>query len=454
MARLFGTDGIRGVAGRDLYPELVCRIGQAAARVLLDPASNGEQTVIIGRDSRLSGEMLVSALTASFLLEDYTVWEVGILPTPVLAFLTRKYPVTCGVMVTASHNPVRDNGIKFFRTDGFKLSPEQEAAIEELVREGKLSFEDGRVSFGKVLGRHDLINDYREVIRDHAGIAPLQKKVKVVLDCAFGACAELAPRIFTEWGADLIAIGDRFDGARINVECGATHPERVAEEVVRHGADLGFAFDGDGDRVIAVDHEGRVVDGDLIIALLAERVPRYANQRMVVVTQMSNLGMEAYLAGKGYRVERTGVGDMKVLARMKEIGADLGGEQSGHIILRDITTTGDGTLVALIVASLVVESGRPLRELVSHIPLYPQRLTNLPLADHRGWREDEEFMGRLSALEEEIRGRGGRIFVRPSGTEPKVRILVEAEDPAVVEEFSQRARELFLSWEKKRAQSG
>jgi len=426
--RLFGTDGVRGVANVDLTPELAFRLGRAAAAVL----GEGQRgRFLIGRDTRLSGPMLEAALTAAICSVGSDVLSSGILPTPAVAYLTQLHAATAGVVISASHNPVEDNGIKFFARDGFKLPDAAERQIEASLDRDDLPRPGGL----RVGGAEDLA-DAGDVYVNHLSAmasAPLAG-LRVLIDCAWGAAWAVAPALWRKLGATVIAINDRPDGSRINVGCGSTHPEVLQRAVLEHGVDVGFAHDGDADRVIAVDETGRIIDGDAIMGICAlhfHRQGRLARGR-IVATVMSNLGLEVALRRAGVTLDRTAVGDRYVLERMRETGATLGGEQSGHVIFLQHATTGDGLLTAVQIINVMMETGEHLSELAAPIERYPQILRNVAVV-HR-----ERFTGHLGIqeaiadVERTLNGRG-RVLVRPSGTEPVVRVMVEAEDLAEAE---------------------
>ncbi|MDQ7820257.1 MAG: phosphoglucosamine mutase [Armatimonadota bacterium] len=425
MGRLFGTDGVRGVANVDLTPELALRLGRAAAH-LLSPAGGGQ--FLVGRDTRLSGPMLEAALVAAICSAGGQALRGGILPTPAVAYLTRRLGATAGVVISASHNPVEDNGIKFFGRDGFKLPDAVEDAIEAL-----LDSPDLRRAVGLQVGRAEDIPEAADLYVDHLAalaVAPAAG-LRVVVDCAHGAACRTVPALWEALGATVIPINDTPDGARINVRCGSTHPDVVAQAVRDRRADVGFAHDGDADRVIAVDETGAVVDGDGLLAICALHL--HARGRLpgarVVATVMSNLGLERALRRAGITLERTRVGDRYVLERMRQVGATVGGEQSGHIIFLDHATTGDGALTAVQVVNVMLQTGKRLSELAAVVERLPQVLVNVAVAD-RAALDTRPAIARAVADAQRALGERGRVLVRASGTEPLVRIMVEAEDAA------------------------
>jgi len=436
MERLFGTDGIRGVANVDLTPELAFKVGRAAAHVLAAAGS----PFVIGRDTRLSGEMLEAALVAAICSAGSDVLCAGIIPTPGVAFLGRTHGAVA-VAISASHNPVEDNGIKFFAPDGFKLPDAAEDAIE-----AALDRHDLRRAVGPEVGRAEDLLDAVESYADFvASLATTSfAGLRVVVDCAYGAACPVVPLVWERLGATVVPINAEPDGRRINVDCGSTSPEVVRGAVLAHGADLGFAHDGDADRVVAVDETGRIVDGDAIMGLCAMHLAAQGRLagNVVVATVMSNLGLELALRRAGIGLERTKVGDRYVLERMRETGAALGGEQSGHIIFLDHATTGDGLVTALQVVNAMMETGRRLSELAAPIERYPQVLKNVRVTSRGGVGTHPTVQAALDEAARWLGGRG-RVLVRPSGTEPLIRVMVEAEDADKAEEVAARLADVI-----------
>ncbi len=436
MTRLFGTDGVRGVANSQLTPRLALELGLALAG-LLRREGGRHPLVLVGRDTRRSGDMLAAALEAGLLAGGADVLPGGILTTPAVAHLTRAFSCAAGAVVSASHNPAQYNGIKFFGGDGFKLPDATERALEEALAAGDPPLAPP-AAIGRVTARDGLARSYVEHL---VGRCPVRLDgLRVVLDCAHGAAAELAPAAFTRAGAGVQVINAQPDGDNINRNCGALHPEGLAEVVLRTGADCGLAFDGDGDRCIAVDERGRVVDGDAILAVAALHLAARGRLRgmTVVATVMSNFGLEEVLRQRGIRLERTPVGDRHVLERMLAGGFTLGGEQSGHIIFSEDATTGDGILTGLRLLAIVREEERPLSELASVLRRYPQVLVNVTAPRRHELDTNGRVLSAIARSEQALAGRG-RVLVRPSGTEPVVRVMVEGGDPRQVEEL---AREL------------
>lgn len=430
MGRLFGTDGVRGVANDTLTPEMALALGRAAAHVL-----GPRGLFLVGRDTRRSGPMLEAALVSGLCSAGARAVRAGIVPTPAVAYLTRDVGANAGVVISASHNPIEDNGIKFFGPDGRKLADHVEDAIEDALRARA-----PRPVGVEVGVPTELVDAEERYLRFLVRNAPRVAGLRVVVDCAYGAAYRVAPELWSLLGAEVVALHDEPDGARINVHCGSTHPEALQQAVREHGAHVGFAHDGDADRVIAVDERGQVVDGDLILTVCARHLRAQGRLQppVVVVTVMTNLGVERLLRAEGIEVVRAPVGDRYVLERMEALGAPLGGEQSGHVIFRHLSTTGDGLLTAIQLVAAMVHSGKPLSELVGEVPRYPQVLRNVPVPAWSRHRvaEHPAVVQRLQDAERRTCGRG-RVLVRPSGTEPVVRVMVEHEDPGCAEQLAE-----------------
>ena len=429
--KLFGTDGVRGRANSwPMTAELALRLGAAAGRYFRRDGSAAHR-VVIGKDTRLSGYMLENALTAGFCSTGMNVLLLGPVPTPAVGFLTKSMRADVGVMISASHNPHQDNGIKFFGPDGFKLSDAAEAEIEELV--------EGEVQPAKPenIGRAKRIEDgrgrYEEFVKTSFPTGLRLDGLKVVVDCANGAAYRTAPEVLWELGAEVIPIGTAPNGTNINDRCGSTHTETAAEAVVTHGAHVGIALDGDADRIMIIDEAGQVADGDQIMALLAARWA--AEGRLtggaLVATVMSNLGLERFLEGRGLRLERTAVGDRYVVERMREGGFNLGGEQSGHIVMTDYATTGDGLVAGLQFLAEMVRTGKPASELTRSFATVPQMLKNVRFTAGARPLDVESVQAVIRASEARIEGLG-RILIRKSGTEPLIRVMAECEDEALL----------------------
>ncbi|MDD2422071.1 MAG: phosphoglucosamine mutase [Heliobacteriaceae bacterium] len=445
MGRLFGTDGVRGVANRELTPELAYRLGRAGAFVL--KATAPHPRIVIGKDTRLSGDMLEGALVAGITSVGGEALAAGVLPTPGVACLTRMLGATAGIVISASHNPVEDNGIKFFAASGFKLPDAVEAEIEQYVfRTGEtdgqvkaagFSHTDGLpaptgAGVGRVYPLTDAANRYIAFLRQT--VSGNLKGFKIVVDGANGAAAQVAPRVLQELGAEVTPIFCQPDGTNINAGCGSTHPEALCRAVRDAGADLGLAYDGDADRLIAVDENGQIVDGDQIMATCALHLHRQGRlvNNLVAVTVMSNLGLHQALQRAGIKVVETTVGDRYVLEALQAHGGVLGGEQSGHILFLNHNTTGDGILTSLQLLSVMQETGRPLSALAGQMERYPQVLVNVRVKDKQ-CLEEPAIKAAIAAGRERLSGRG-RILVRPSGTEPLIRVMGEGPDPVEVEQ--------------------
>lgn len=435
MGKYFGTDGIRGVANTELTPEFTLKLGRILGHHLKE--KNTRPRVLIGRDTRISGELLESALIAGLISSGADVLTLGVITTPGVAYLTKNLDVDAGVMISASHNPVQDNGIKIFSHSGYKLSDSEEEEIEALIDSADdlprpIAGEIGRVEDFQ-MGSQKYVNFIKGTVGHKL------TGLKIVLDCANGASSALAPQLFADLDADIVTVSSNPDGVNINHNCGSTHPEQLAKEVVKHEAHLGFAFDGDCDRLIAVDHNGEIIDGDYIMFI----VGRYLNEKgllkqgTVVSTVMSNLGFYNAIEANGLHSVQTKVGDRYVLEEMLKNDYNFGGEQSGHLIFLDYGTTGDGMLSAVQLAKIIVEKGKSLAELAKEMPKYPQLLKNLRVEDKQSMMTNESILAVIAEVEAEMDGRG-RVLVRPSGTEPLVRVMVEAETQELCESYVNR----------------
>ncbi|EYR63227.1 phosphoglucosamine mutase [Actinotalea ferrariae CF5-4] len=438
MGRLFGTDGVRGLANRDVTAELALDVSVAAAHVLAaSGAFEGHRPrAVVGRDPRASGEFLSAAVSAGLASAGVDVVDVGVLPTPAVAYLTGALGVDLGVMLSASHNPMPDNGIKFFTRGGHKLDDEVEDQIEARMRE------PWDRPTGAAVGRitPDIGSAGKQYVAHLVSTLPVRLEgLRVVVDCANGAASEVGPAALRAAGADVVVINASPDGRNINEQCGSTHPEQLQAAVVAAHADLGVAFDGDADRCLAVDARGRLVDGDQIMGVLAvalqERGELVADT--LVTTVMSNLGLELAMADAGVKTVQTAVGDRYVLEEMRANGYSLGGEQSGHLILAAHGTTGDGTLTALQLAARVAQTGRSLEDLASAVQRLPQVLLNVTGVDRSRAADDDGVRVAVAEAEAEL-GRTGRVLLRPSGTEPVVRVMVEAAEQAHAEQVAER----------------
>lgn len=428
MAKYFGTDGVRGTVGHfPMTVDFTLRLASAAARVLAPEGG----TVLIGKDTRLSGYMFEAAFEAGFVAAGMNVLLAGPLPTPGIAYLCRRLRTDLGVVISASHNPYQDNGIKFFSGSGDKLSDDLEARVEGLLEEPAVTVESAQL--GKARRLDHARTDYQWFCRSTLSPDADFSGLKIVVDCAHGAAYKVAPRVLAELGADIIPIGCSPNGRNINAGCGSTSPELLQATVRGVGAQVGIALDGDGDRVLMVDEGGELVDGDQMIHLLAVQAARGGRlQGPVVGTVMSNLGLERALAAEGIEFVRVAVGDRNVMAALKARGGQIGGETSGHIIDLSRSVSGDGVVTALQVLEILQETGEPLSELASRMPRYPQRLINVPV-DRSLALDGEEGVAKAVAAVEARLGDEGRVVLRSSGTEPVVRVMVEGPDAAAVD---------------------
>ena len=436
MGRLFGTDGVRGVANRELTAELAMAIGSASARRLTTTSRSGRRVAVIGRDPRASGEMLEAAVIAGITGEGIDALRVGILPTPAVAYLASAYDADFGVMISASHNPMPDNGIKVFGPGGHKLDDSTEVDIEQLVSTDPAERPVG-AAIGRVVDAQDALDRYLR----HASKAVTTRLdgLTVVVDCANGAAFAAAPRAYQAAGARVIAINAAPNGLNINDGCGSTHIDVVREAVVAHGADLGLAHDGDADRCLAVDANGDVVDGDAIMVILAVamREAGELTSDTLVATVMSNMGLHLAMRAVGIEVRTTAVGDRYVLEELRAGGYALGGEQSGHIVMPALGTTGDGIVTGLRLMSRMAQTGRPLRELASAMHSLPQVLINVTVGDKTSVAAAPSVRAAVADAEAEL-GDTGRILLRPSGTEQMVRVMVEAPDEDTAKQVALR----------------
>ena len=441
MARkYFGTDGMRGEANKDLTIDLVTDLGLALGYYLKqNKKGETKPKIILGTDTRISGYMIRSALSAGLTSMGVHIDFVGVLPTPGVSYLTRKLNADAGIMISASHNPVKDNGIKIFSQNGYKLPDSIEEKLEELM-ENREELLKNQVS-GDDLGRFRYVEDDMRIYLDflESTVKRSFKGTKIVIDTANGAAYRVASKIFQRLGADIIVINNIPNGKNTNVNCGSTHPELLQKVVKVYNADLGLAYDGDADRLIAVDHTGQIIDGDLIIGIIAQNFKRKGllNENKVVTTVLSNMGFERYLEDDmGIGLIRANVGDRYVLEKMREFGLNLGGEQSGHIIMLDYNTTGDGVLSSIQLVSAILESGKSLNELAKGINLWPQDMQNVVVSKDKkiGWENNKVLIDFIKEKEKEINGKG-RILVRASGTEPLIRVMVEAETKEIVDKY-------------------
>lgn len=445
---LFGTDGIRGTINQyPMTPEVCLRIGMALCYILRRELSHRPK-IIIGKDTRISGYVIESALTSAITSMGGDVYLLGPIPTPAVAYLTKSMRVDGGIVISASHNPFSDNGIKIFTNDGLKLAEELEREIEELIN--NKDFPETRPAaheLGKAFRIEDAQGRYIEFVKSTLPKDANLEGLRIVVDPANGAAYKITPTLFKELGAEVITINDKPDGLNINKDCGALYPQGLAEAVVKNRADFGVAHDGDADRTILVDERGNIVDGDHIITVLAEELKRAKKLRKntVVVTLMTNMGVEEYLKNMGIRVIRTKVGDKYVVEEMLKGRYNLGGEQSGHVVCMDYTNTGDGAVTAVQMAYIVKKREQKLSEIVTRIPKYPQILKNVKIPDGLSKDRVDKTLKRLTQqaqlIEREIKG---RILIRPSGTEPKIRIMVECANPQRLETITSELEELAI----------
>ncbi len=444
MARLFGTDGVRGVANEELTPTLAMQLGQAGAYVL-SKENEHKPTIMVGCDTRISGDMLANALMAGACSVGANVVYVGVVPTPAVAYLTKKYKVDAGVVISASHNPVEFNGIKFFDGNGYKLPDSLEDEIEALIRSG---MKEIKFPVGSRVGKIKYRTDAREEYINHAirAVNVNLNHMKIVVDCAEGAAYYTSVEALKELGAEVVAIHNNPDGTNINANCGSTHMEELMARVVYEKAGVGLAFDGDADRLLAVDENGEVVDGDQIMAIVGLHMKKQGKlkKNTVVATIMSNLGFFLMGEKNQLHMEQTKVGDRYVLERMREIGASLGGEQSGHVIFLDENTTGDGLLSALHLLQVMADTGKPLSELKQVMEVLPQALVNAKVPNHKkeNYMDYPEIAEAIAELEKQFAGEG-RVLIRPSGTEPLVRVMIEGKDQELIEREAKKLAELI-----------
>ena len=444
MGRLFGTDGVRGVANEELTPLLAMQLGQAGAFVLTRENQH-KPTIMVGCDTRISGDMLANALMAGACSVGANCIYVGVIPTPAIAYLTKKYKVDAGVVISASHNPVEFNGIKFFDGNGFKLPDALEDEIEDLIRS---EMRGVKFPTGSRVGKIKYRTDAREEYINHAiqSVNVDLSDLKIVVDCAEGASFYTSIEAIKELGAEVVAIHNNPDGTNINANCGSTHVEELQARVVFEKADVGLAFDGDADRLMAVDEKGELINGDQLMAIIGNHMKEQGKLKKdtIVATVMSNLGFFQMAKAKKIHVEQTKVGDRYVLERMREIGASLGGEQSGHIIFLDENTTGDGLLSALHLLQVMVETGKPLSELSKVMELMPQAEVGAKVANHKKERYlDYPEIAKAIAEVSERFAEEGRVLIRPSGTEPLVRVMIEGKDQKLIDEEARRLANLI-----------
>jgi len=436
MRKYFGTDGVRGVANSELTPEFAFKLGKFGAHVLTKDKKKAK--IIIGRDTRISGDLLEHALVSGIISAGCDVLCVGVAPTPAISYITRELKADAGVVISASHNPVEFNGIKFFNGNGFKLPDAVELEIEKYI-DGELEID--HIPTGDELGRCDYFTGAEKMYQDFvmSTIEGDLKGIKVAVDAANGAAHSVGIKTLEALGAEVTAIHHEPNGLNINADCGSTHPEHVAKLVQKVEAQVGLAYDGDADRLIAVDEKGQLVDGDKIMAICGIHLSKHnkLNHKMVVSTVMSNLGLGLALEAHGLSTTQTKVGDRYVLEEMRDKGYSLGGEQSGHVIFLDYNTTGDGLLTAVQLLNVMKETGKSLSELASVMTVYPQVLKNakVPTEKKMAYLTDSTIQGRIQSLEEKMAGKG-RVLIRPSGTEPLVRVMLEGENQSELDGYA------------------
>ena len=439
MRKYFGTDGIRGIAGESLTADLSFKVGKALGKLLTEKKEHPK--VVIGRDTRISCDMIEHALTAGLTSTGVNVMTVGTIPTPAIAYLTKTIETDSGIMISASHNPYQDNGIKIFGPDGFKLTDEQELEIESLIDNSEKIKNASFEKIGKVYGGNELTQKYIQHIKQ--SITGDLSDIKIALDCANGATTGVAPFIFGDLEADIETIGCQPNGVNINDNVGSTKIETISEFVKENNVDVGFAFDGDGDRVLAVDANGNIVDGDKIMFILAKHLKEQGELKdnMVVSTVMSNIGFYKAIEENGLQSVKTAVGDRYVVEEMRNNNYSLGGEQSGHIILMNYATTGDGILTAVKLANIIKSTGKSLEELASEVSIYPQKLVNIKVIDKKAAMEDSEILAECEKVEKELEV-NGRILLRASGTENLIRVMVEASSDELTDKYCEQVAKI------------
>ena len=439
MRKYFGTDGIRGIAGESLTADLSFKVGKALGKLLTEKKEHPK--VVIGRDTRVSCDMIEHALTAGLTSTGVNVMTVGTIPTPAIAYLTKTIETDSGIRISASHNPYQDNGIKIFGPDGFKLTDEQELEIESLIDNSEQIKNASFEKIGKVYGGNELTQKYIQHIKQ--SITGDLSDIKIALDCANGATTGVAPFIFGDLEADIETIGCQPNGININDNVGSTKIETISAFVKENNVDVGFAFDGDGDRVLAVDAKGNIVDGDKIMFILAKHLKEQGELKdnMVVSTVMSNIGFYKAVEENGLQSVKTAVGDRYVVEEMRKNDYSLGGEQSGHIVLMNYATTGDGILTAVKLANIIKTSEKSLEELASEVNIYPQKLVNIKVVDKKTAMEDADILAECKKVEKELEG-NGRILLRASGTENLIRVMVEASSDKLTDKYCEQVAKI------------
>ncbi len=444
--KIFGTDGVRGTANLEpVTAETALKLGRAAAHVFKNLESrargHGKHKIVIGKDTRLSGYMLENAISSGILSMGVDVLFIGPLPTPGVAYVTRSLRADAGIVITASHNPYTDNGIKFFRADGYKLDDQVEAGIEQLVFSGDIeNIRPRSEQIGKAVRIDDALGRYIEFAKSSFPKGLTLEGVKIVLDCGHGAAYKASPCVLRELGAEVIVFGNSPDGKNINENCGSMHPETMCRKVVEHAAHLGIAHDGDADRVLLCDEKGNLIDGDDIMAIAALEMlaEKTLAKKTLVSTVMSNAGLEAAIKNAGGKMVRTSVGDKNVIDEMLREGLNFGGEQSGHLIFRDHGTTGDGLVAALQILRIIKSKGAPLSQLAQCWTRFPQLVTNVKVREKKPFEQLDGVNTLVADAEKELSAQGGRLLLRYSGTEPKVRLLVEGRDAKSLAAWSKK----------------
>ncbi|MGE5415283.1 MAG: phosphoglucosamine mutase [Acidobacteriota bacterium] len=444
MGRYFGTDGVRGVANRELTPELAYQLGRAGAYVLTLEAKHPR--ILVGKDTRISGDMLESALVAGICSTGADALRAGVIPTPAVAYLTQKYEATCGIVISASHNPMQDNGIKFFGSSGNKLPDEVEEEIENIMLANlDAAGRPEGADIGRVYDIESAERNYIDYLLSCYKPTQNLEGITIVVDCANGAAFNVAPQMWRALGANVIPIFNKPNGININDRCGSTHPEVLKKAVLEYKANIGIAHDGDADRLIAVDEQGNVIDGDQIMVVCGLHMQRTGRLQpsKIVATVMSNIGLEIAFRRESVEIASSSVGDRYVLEKMQETGARLGGEQSGHIIFLDYATTGDGLLSSLKLVEVMRETGMPLSELAREMEKHPQILINLDIKDKDTILNNVGVQDAIRRAQDRL-GECGKILVRPSGTEPKVRIMAQGPDESLLQEVVNEIKDAVL----------
>lgn len=441
MVKYFGTDGVRGVANKELTPELAFKLGRDGGYVMSQQKDSDDDrpTVLVARDTRKSGQMLETALISGLLSVGIEVLNLGVITTPAVSYLVRVQGADAGIMISASHNPASDNGIKFFGSDGYKLKDSTEEEIEHFLDQETDNLpRPSAKGIGTLENYHEGALKYLEFLRQ--SISDDLSGIKVVLDGANGSTSDLLTKLFADLNVDFTSIATNPDGVNINAGVGSTHPEKLAREVVAQGAQAGLAFDGDGDRCIAVDEKGNIVDGDKIMFILGKYFKQYGRLKKdtIVTTVMSNIGLYKAIKANGMKSVQTDVGDRHVAAEIVKNGYNLGGEQSGHVIIFDIMNTGDGMLTGIQLLNIMKQTGKSLSELAAPVKDYPQKLVNVPVTDKKDWEKHADIKEAINTVENEMNG-DGRVLVRPSGTQALLRVMVEA---ATVEDADKYANQI------------